>query len=88
MTTKTWTVQIRLDEESDMTAAEAVLDADGKTEVRGSGRSRRNPVDPAVPMIGDELAAARALSDLAHHLLDTAAHDIESSTRKPADLQF
>jgi hypothetical protein len=85
MTTKTWTVQIRLNEDADTTAAEAVLDADGKTEMRGQGRSRRNPADPAVPMIGEELAAARALSDLAHHLLDTAAHDIESSTRVPAD---
>lgn len=88
MTTKTWTVQIRLDEETDATAAEAVLDAGGKTEIRGNGRSRRNPADPAVPMIGDELAAARALSDLAHHLLDAAAHDVESSTRQPADLHF
>jgi hypothetical protein len=88
MTTKTWTVQIRLDEETDTTAAEAVLDAEGKPELRGSGRSRRNPDDPAVPMIGDELAVARALSDLAHQLLDSAAQDIESSTRKPAQLQF
>jgi hypothetical protein len=88
MTTKTWTVQIRLEEETDTTAAEAVLDAGGKTEIRGSGRSRRNPADPAVPMIGDELAAARALSDLAHHLLDAAAHDVESSTRQPADLHL
>jgi Domain of unknown function (DUF1876) len=88
MTTKTWMVQIRLDEETDTTAAEAVLDTDGKTDVRGRGRSRRNPADPAVPMIGDELAAARALSDLAHNLLEAAAHDIESSTHKPAELQF
>jgi Domain of unknown function (DUF1876) len=88
MTTKTWTVQIRLDEDADTTAAEAVLSTDGKTEMRGRGRSRRNQADPAVPMIGDELAAARALSDLAHHLLDTAAHDIESSTRVPADLDL
>ena len=88
MTTKTWTVQIRLDEDTDTTAAEAVLDAAGKTEMRGRGRSRRNPADPVVPMIGEELAAARALSDLAHHLLDTAANDIESSTRVPADVHL
>jgi hypothetical protein len=29
-----------------------------------------------VPEIGDELAAGRALSDLAHHLLDVAADDV------------
>jgi hypothetical protein len=88
MTTKTWMVQVRIDEDDDTTKVEAVLDAEGKTGIRGHGRSRRNPTDPAVPMIGEELAAARALSDLAHHLLDSAADDIESSTRKPADVHF
>jgi hypothetical protein len=84
MTMKTWSVQIVLDEEGDETQADAVLDLNGKTELRGHGVSRRNPTDPQVPMIGDELAAARALSDLAHRLLDGAASDIEASTRTPA----
>lgn len=84
MTTKSWTVLISLDEHDDDTRAEAVLDMQGKTEIRGKGRARRNPSDPEVPMIGDELATARALSDLAHRLLDRAAHDIESSTHTPA----
>lgn len=35
-----------------------------------------NPQDADVPEIGDELAAARALSQLAHTLLDTVAGDI------------
>jgi len=85
MTMKTWNIQIILDEEGDETQADAVLDLQGKAEMRGHGRARRNPTDPAVPMIGDELAVARALSDLAHRLLDGAATDIESSTRTPAD---
>jgi hypothetical protein len=84
MTTKTWTVQVTLDERGDETDAAAILDIQNKTELRGHGTSHRNPSDPSVPTIGDELAAARALSDLAHRLLDTAAHDIESSTRTPA----
>jgi Domain of unknown function (DUF1876) len=84
MTMKTWTIQVILDEDGDETQADAVLDLQGKTEVRGHGRSRRNPIDPSVPMIGDELATARALSDLAHRLLESAASDIESSTRTPA----
>lgn len=33
-----------------------------------------------VPEIGDELAAARALADLAHYLLDATAADIEQLT--------
>lgn len=84
MTTKTWTIQVILDEDGDDTQAEAVLDVEGKTEIRGRGRSRRNPIDTPVAMIGDELAVARALSDMAHRLLDAAATDIESSTHTPA----
>jgi len=80
MTTKTWTVQVTLDEEGDDTRAEAVLDLDNKMELRGSGMSRRNPHDESDPKIGDELATARALSDLAHQLLAAAANDIESHT--------
>ena len=38
--------------------------------------ARRNPLDPRV-RIGEELAAARALSDLAHKLFDVAANAIE-----------
>ena len=41
------------------------------------------PSDESVPRIGDELAAARALSDLAHQLLAAAATDIESKTHQP-----
>jgi len=40
-----------------------------------------------VPEIGDELAAARALSDLAHRLLDVTIADIEAITGTPAHLQ-
>ena len=44
----------------------------------GVGRSRRNPKDQSIPQIGEELAAARALHDLAHHLEDDARSMIES----------
>lgn len=88
MTTKTWTVQILLGESEDTTQADAVLEMHGKTEIRGHGTSRRNPDDPSVPMIGEELATARALSDLAHQLLNVCAHDIENSTRTPASLHL
>jgi len=84
MTTKTWTVQVSLDEQGDDTFADAALSIENKTEIRGHGTSRRNPVDESEPRIGDELAAARALSDLAHQLLSAAAADIESKTHHPA----
>ena len=88
MTTKTWNVQILLGEDEDECQADAVLEIQGKTEIRGHGTSRRNPDDPSVPMIGEELATARALSDLAHQLLNMCARDIESSTRTPASLHL
>ena len=84
MTTKTWTVQLTLEEQGDDTFADATLGFDNKLEIRGHGQSRRNPRDESEPRIGDELAAARALSDLAHQLLAAAATDIESKTHVPA----
>ena len=84
MTTKTWTVQVRLNEEGDDTSADAALTVENKMELRGHGTSRRNPRDELEPRIGDELAVARALSDLAHQLLSVAASDIESKTHVPA----
>ena len=84
MATKTWLVQVNLDEEGDDTRADATLQLENKMEMRGSGFSRRNPHDESEPRIGDELAAARALSDLAHQLLAAAAHDIEAKTHTPA----
>jgi hypothetical protein len=37
-----------------------------------------------VPVVGEELAAARALSDLAHKLLDGAAEVITDFSGRPA----
>ena len=84
MTTKTWTVQVTLDEDGDDTLADAALSVENKMELRGHGTSRRNPRDESEPRIGDELATARALSDLAHQLLAVAASDIEAKTHVPA----
>jgi hypothetical protein len=85
--TKRWTVTISLFEEGDVTKADAILHTNDTERLRGHGSARRNPQDPSVPEIGDELAAARALSDLAHRLLDVTIADIESITGTPAHLQ-
>lgn len=82
MTTKHWTVQVTLDETGDDTHADAILNMDGDQQLKGYGGSHRNPQDESEPRIGDELATARALSDLAHRLLDVAAQDIESRTHQ------
>jgi Rv2632c-like len=82
---RVWNVTIAFTEDDEKTRADAVLEA-GQLELRGWGRARRNPVDPDVPAVGEEVAAARALSELAHHLLDQAAHTIETWERRPVHL--
>jgi hypothetical protein len=85
MTTSTWTVEIVFSEDEDKTRADARLTG-GIDDLQGWGRARRNPDDPDVPAVGEEVAAARALSDLAHHLLEQAAHRIESWEGHPVQL--
>lgn len=72
-----WTVSITFTEDENLTRADAFLTG-GPVELRGWGRARRNPADPELPAVGEEIAAARALADLSHHVLDRAAHEIES----------
>ena len=82
---KVWTVNVVLTEEGDITRADAIVEG-AADEVRGFGRARRAPQDPSVPVIGDELAAARALSDLAHKLLEAAAGRIEAFEGHPVSV--
>jgi len=80
-----WPVEISLHEEDGKTRAEARLTREDLGLI-GHGLARRNPHDQEVTQIGGEIAAARALSDLAHQLLDEAAWQIESITHKRAHL--
>jgi Rv2632c-like len=72
-----WMVQIAFTEDEDRTRADARLNVSGGS-WHGWGRARRNPMDPDVPAIGEELAAARALADLSHQLVEAAAHGVEA----------
>jgi hypothetical protein len=82
-TARKWSVDIYIDEHEDQrrTHAEARLHSGDRTHMKGEGVAMRNPGDREVPEIGDELAAARALADLSHRLLETAAGDIEQLSR-------
>lgn len=79
---KVLTVEVLVDETETTTNAKAVMTI-GATSFGGWGRARRNPSDPNVPHIGEELATARALSDLAHKLLESAADAIEDREGHP-----
>jgi hypothetical protein len=50
----------------------------------GVGLSRLSPAEHGVAGIGRELAAARALSDLARRMMAATAHDMEGLTAAPA----
>jgi hypothetical protein len=82
---RVWTVEIVFTENGDRTRADARLRA-GEREFTGWGRARRRPSDPDVPVIGEELAAARALADLTHRLVDEAADAIEQFEGRPVKL--
>ena len=86
-TTKTWHVDVVIGEREGRTHAEARLRPAETVTLTGTGTARLNPSDQDVPEIGDELATARALSDLAHRLLHTAAEDIEAVTQEKARLR-
>ena len=87
--TRHWTVDIVIDERDHerTTRAEARLKANSGEDVFGHGTAYRHPDDADVPRIGDELAAARALSELSHRLVLAAAEDIEQSTHRRAHLR-
>jgi hypothetical protein len=80
-----WAVTIVFTEDEDRTRADVVLDVAGR-HYHGWGRARRAPTDPDIPRIGEEIAAARALSQLAHELLEAAAEEIESFEHRPVQL--
>ena len=77
-----WTIELNFDEDEDYTQAVATLRGPNGRELRGLGQSRRNPDDKPVSRIGEEVAGARALSSLAHELLDYAASEIEMNVRR------
>jgi citrate lyase beta subunit len=64
---KGFTVSLEVIEEGHTTNATARL-AIGGEELAATGMAQRNPDDPDRPMIGDELAIARALLVLAREL--------------------
>jgi hypothetical protein len=77
----TATVTVRFDEDDEHCECLATFETTGGI-VTGLGRARRHPQDPVVPMIGEELAVARALADLAAQLEQAARDAIVAGDRK------
>jgi len=84
--TKRWRVDIYLYEDQDSTAANAVLHSDVPAPLDVRGEARRSPADPDMPTVGDEVAAARALRQLADRLLEMASSDLSDAEGHPVSL--
>jgi hypothetical protein len=90
--THTWNVSVRLSDADDierggiLTAAHAVLITSSGPSLEGRGCARRNPDHPQTREIGEELAAARALRDLADRLLRAVSGDIAQIEHRPVGL--
>lgn len=83
-----WSVELTTSEHGRETEAAARLVPDDGAHLEAHGTARRNPADADVTGIGEKIAVARALSDLAHVLLESAAGDLEDVTHERARLQL
>ena len=86
MSDQIWHVSVAFTEDDDKrTRADAILElADHR--FHGWGQAKRSPEDPRVAVVGEELAAARALADLSHQLVHAAADRIEEWEGRPVQL--
>ncbi|MER6130107.1 DUF1876 domain-containing protein [Streptomyces sp. NPDC001795] len=69
-----WHVELEFEEDSEHTRAAALVRLPDGNEVRSRGYASRHHTDANQPRVGEEIAGARALNDLAMKLL-TKAHD-------------
>ena len=85
MPEQSWLVNVSFTEDADRTRADAILEL-ASQKFHGFGQAKRAPGDPTVPVVGEELAAARALSHLSHQLLEAAVDRIESFEGHPVNV--
>jgi len=81
-----WSMAVFVAEIDGETDAEAYLTRADNRNFSGRGKAKLNPADQDVAMIGEEIAIARALSDLSHKLLHSAAVGVETMTHEKARL--
>ncbi|MFC8801141.1 dsRBD fold-containing protein [Promicromonospora sp. NPDC057138] len=82
----TWDVRITVVESGGSTTAEATVMSGPPDALRAVGHARKAPGDPEVPLIGDEIAAGRALRRLADRLLTVAEADVSAAIGHKAHL--
>lgn len=78
-----WHIEMEFREEGPRTAAAAMLRLSDGSELRAHGYTSRHPSDPEQLRVGEEIAAARALNDLASQLLSKAHNEIQEVSPVP-----
>jgi hypothetical protein len=81
-----WHVEIDFNEDETHTHATVRAQCADDETVTTLGDAYRNPKDSSLPMIGEEIAAARALIALGTELLQRASSRIEQVTHQPVHL--
>ena len=70
------TLSLHINEDDTETMAHAVLNLRGD-HFEATGTARRNPIDPPMPVVGEELAIARALAEVTNQVMAAAQVKIE-----------
>lgn len=73
---RTITLDMQVVEAGARTTADIGMTTGNGQALHGRGTARRHPDDAEIPQVGDDIAVARALFELAHKLLDGASHEI------------
>lgn len=69
------TIDVHIEEDESTTTVRTVLDLMGD-HFESRGRARRNPIDDPMPVVGEELALARALNGLQMEVMEAAQDKI------------
>ncbi|MEV1061773.1 DUF1876 domain-containing protein [Streptomyces sp. NPDC050263] len=79
-TTVGWHVELEFEEDERHTRAAALVRLPDGTEVRSQGHASRHNVDDNQPRVGEEIAGARALNEIAMQLLTKAHMEIDGAS--------
>ncbi|MER6978239.1 DUF1876 domain-containing protein [Streptomyces carpinensis] len=75
-----WHVELEFQEDDQHTKAAALVRLPDGTEVRAHGRASRYRSDSNQPRVGEEIAGARALNEIAMQLLTKAHEEIDQAS--------
>ncbi|MEU3348694.1 DUF1876 domain-containing protein [Streptomyces sp. NPDC006700] len=75
-----WHIEMEFQEDGQHTRAAALVRLPDGSEVRGHGRASRHRTDSDQPRVGEEIAGARALNELAMQLLTKAHGEIDEAS--------